>query len=180
MSDFGDRVLGKGIVYCKDTPNFIANRIGIFSMMYAMKVMEEDGYTIDELDRIGGPALGRPKSAYFRTADLVGLDTLVHVAKNIYDNVSDDPQKDVFIAPDFVQKMVENKWLCNFWRVQIFKNGTVESGFELNLKSRKVEDYWVPQRLVLQLQKAGIDNTLFIRDYKFRNILLNKDLQILK
>jgi hypothetical protein len=86
--------------------------------------------------------------------------------------------EEIVVYPGYT--MVENKWLCNFWRVQIFKNGTVESGFELHLKSRKVEDYWVPQRLLLQLQKSGIDNTLFIRDYKFRNIVLNKDLQILK
>jgi len=76
--------------------------------------------------------------------------------------------------------MADNKWICISWRVQIYRNGKVDSGFELNLKSRKIEDYWLPQRLFLQLQKSGIDNTLFVRDYKFRNVVLNKDLQILK
>ncbi len=76
--------------------------------------------------------------------------------------------------------MIENKWICNNWRVQIEVNQQIESGFEISLKSRKVEDYWIPQRLVLQLQKRGMDNTLFVRDYKFRNIVLDKDLQILK
>jgi hypothetical protein len=76
--------------------------------------------------------------------------------------------------------MVNNKWICNYWKVQIMINQQVDSGFELALKSRKVEDYWIPQRLVLQLQKRGINNTLFMRDYKFRNVVLNKDLKILK
>jgi hypothetical protein len=76
--------------------------------------------------------------------------------------------------------IVEDKLLSNYWRVQIARNGQIESGFELNLKSRKVEDYWIPERLFLQLQKSGIDDAMFIRDYKFRNVVLNKDLQILK
>ena len=84
----------------------------------------------------------------------------------------------IYVYPGYT--MVENKWLCNNWRVQIYVNNLIDSGFDINLKSRKVEDYWIPQRLILQLQKKGIDNTLFIRDYKFRNVVVNKDLQILK
>jgi hypothetical protein len=75
---------------------------------------------------------------------------------------------------------VENKWICNYWRVQIFVNEQIDSGFEISLKSKKIENYWIPQRLILQLQKRGIDNTMFVRDYSFRNVVLNKDLQILK
>jgi hypothetical protein len=75
---------------------------------------------------------------------------------------------------------VENKWICNYWRVQIFVNEQIDSGFEISLESRKVENYWIPQRLLLQLQKRGIDNTMFVRDYRFRNVVLNKDLKILK
>jgi hypothetical protein len=84
----------------------------------------------------------------------------------------------IIVYPGYT--IVENKWICNHWRVQIEVNQQIESGFEISLKSRKVEDYWIPQRLVMQLQKRDIDNTLFVRDYKFRNIVLNKDLQILK
>jgi hypothetical protein len=84
----------------------------------------------------------------------------------------------IYVYPGYT--MVENKWICNYWRVQIFVNNQVDSGFEISLKSRKLEDYWIPQRLVMQLQKKGIENSVFIRDYKFRNVLLNKDLQILK
>jgi hypothetical protein len=84
----------------------------------------------------------------------------------------------IYVYPAYI--LEENKWLCNNWRVQIYVNKIVDSGFEISLKSRKLEDYWIPQKLVLQLQKRGINNTLFIRDYKFRNVVLNKDLQILK
>jgi len=82
------------------------------------------------------------------------------------------------IYPEYI--LVEDKWICNKWTLQIYKNGRVDSGFMLSIKSRKVEDYWIPQRLTLQLQKREIDNTRFIREYKFRNVVLNKDLQILK
>ena len=87
MADFGERVLGKGIVYGKDTPNFVGNRVGVFAMMHAMHAMIEDGLTIEEVDKILGPAMGRPKSAAFGTADLVGLDTLLHVSDNVYANL---------------------------------------------------------------------------------------------
>jgi hypothetical protein len=84
----------------------------------------------------------------------------------------------IMVYPGYT--MVENKWICNYWRVQISQNGKIDSGIELSLKSRKLEDYWIPQRLVMQLQKSGIDSATFLRDYKFRNVVLNKDLQILK
>ncbi len=108
---FGEEVLGKGIVYAKDTPNFIANRIGVYGMMKTMAVMREMGLTVEEVDAIFGPAMGRPKSAVFRTADLVGLDTFVHVARNCYDNLPDDEEREIFQIPDFLEKMVERGWL---------------------------------------------------------------------
>ena len=86
LADFCDRTLGKGIVRAKDTPNFIANRIGTFSMLTAIRLMSELGMTVEEVDACTGPAIGWPKSATFRTADLVGLDVLAHVVRNIYDN----------------------------------------------------------------------------------------------
>lgn len=110
MAEFCDKVLGKGIVYAKDTPNFIANRIGLFALNYGIKVMLEDDYKISEIDKMMGPAMGRPKSALFRTLDVVGIDTVVHVARNIYDNILADEKRDVFVMPDFINKMIENKW----------------------------------------------------------------------
>ncbi|MGF7186623.1 3-hydroxyacyl-CoA dehydrogenase [Desulfitispora alkaliphila] len=111
MREFSENVLGKGVVFAKDTPNFIANRIGIFGMLTTIKSMIAKDYSIDEIEKITGPALGRPKSASFRTLDLVGLDTFAHVAKNVQDNVQDEKEKETFTVPQFVLDMIEKGWL---------------------------------------------------------------------
>ncbi|MCY1080212.1 3-hydroxyacyl-CoA dehydrogenase/enoyl-CoA hydratase family protein [Archangium lansingense] len=103
---FGEEVLGKGIVYGKDTTNFIANRVGTYGMMRTISEMQKAELSIEEVDKIFGPAMGRPKSAVFRTADIVGLDTFSHVAKNCYDTLTQDEEREVFAIPDFLQKMV--------------------------------------------------------------------------
>jgi len=103
--DFAERRLGKGLVYGKDTPNFVANRIGVFAMMFTMHEMVKQGLSIDAVDSIVGTPLGRPASAAFRTADLVGLDTLLHVASTCFLNKK-DKAADIFKAPDFVEKLV--------------------------------------------------------------------------
>ncbi|MFT6396129.1 MAG: 3-hydroxyacyl-CoA dehydrogenase [Bradymonadia bacterium] len=105
---FGEEFLGKGIVYGKDTTNFIANRIGVYGMMKTIEEMRKAGLRLEEVDKVFGPAMGRPKSAIFRTGDLVGLDTFLHVAKNCYDTLVDDEARDTFKSPDFLNKMVEN------------------------------------------------------------------------
>jgi 3-hydroxyacyl-CoA dehydrogenase len=105
MASFGEW-LGKGIVYAKDTANFVANRIGVYSLMYAMRAMVEDGLTVEQVDKIAGRPMGRPKSAAFDTADLVGLDTLAHVAKNCETSLLNDEERGVFALPDFVQKLI--------------------------------------------------------------------------
>lgn len=110
MKSFGADRLGKGIVIGKDTPNFVANRIGIFSVMYILHKMVEASLTLEEIDAVFGVASGRPKSAVFRTADLVGLDTLVHVTDNCYQNLPHDEQRDVFKVPAFLRSMIERKW----------------------------------------------------------------------
>ncbi|HEY7911834.1 MAG TPA: 3-hydroxyacyl-CoA dehydrogenase family protein, partial [Blastocatellia bacterium] len=99
IADFCDRRLGKGIVFAKDTPNFIANRIATFSSLNTIKVMVEGGYTVEEVDAMTGPVVGRPKSASFRTTDIVGLDTALYVADNLYNAVPDDEMRDVLVAP---------------------------------------------------------------------------------
>ncbi len=107
LSDFCEEVLGKGIVPAKDTPNFIANRIGTFGMMLTMKLTRAMKLTVEEVDKLTGTIVGRPKSATYRTADVVGLDTLAHVAANTYEFCPDDEQRDVFKAPGFLTKMLE-------------------------------------------------------------------------
>jgi 3-hydroxyacyl-CoA dehydrogenase len=110
MKVFGEDVLGKGVVLAKDTPNFIANRIGTYGLLVTVQEMLKGGYSVGEVDSITGPAIGRPKSATFRTLDVVGLDTFAHVAKNVYDQV-DGEEKNVFEVPAFMQKMLKNGWL---------------------------------------------------------------------
>ena len=111
ISDFCDRRLGKLVVRAKDTPNFIANRIGTFSMLNVLRLMQEDGLTVEQVDELTGPVAGFPRSATFRTADLVGLDVLAHVVANLRDNLPDDERRELFVLPDFIQKMIERGWL---------------------------------------------------------------------
>ncbi|OQX24722.1 MAG: 3-hydroxyacyl-CoA dehydrogenase [Desulfobacteraceae bacterium IS3] len=121
MADFGERILGKGIVWAKDTPNFVGNRIGVQGIVKAMQLMLEDGLSIPEVDALFGAAMGRPKTAMFKTTDLVGLDTMSHVAKNTYDLVPDDEQRESFVVPGFVNKMIEKKLLGNKTRAGFYK-----------------------------------------------------------
>jgi 3-hydroxyacyl-CoA dehydrogenase len=121
MAKFGEKNLGKGIVWAKDTPNFVGNRIGIQGISAAMKFMLEDGLTVPEVDAIFGPAMGRPKTAIFKTTDLVGLDIMMHVAKNSYDLCKDDEQRDIMQLPEFVEKMAEKNLLGNKTRAGFYK-----------------------------------------------------------
>jgi 3-hydroxyacyl-CoA dehydrogenase len=113
MFGFLDERLGKGVVVAKDRPNFIANRIGTFGALVTIQAMLEDGYSIEEVDKITGPAVGRPKTATFRTFDLVGLDVLAHVVKNLGENLPEDPERAMFAMPEFVGKMIERGLLGN-------------------------------------------------------------------
>lgn len=113
FAEFGETTLGKGVVFAKDCPNFIANRIGVMAMMAVIHTMIDDQYGIEEVDKIMGPLTGRPKSAVFRTADLVGLDTFVHVSENLYEAAPDDEKRDLFKIPDFVKQMVAKGLLGN-------------------------------------------------------------------
>jgi len=111
LTIYGEKFLGKTSVVAKDTPAFIGNRIGIFGIQSLFHLVKELGLTIEEVDKLTGPVIGRPKSATFRTVDVVGLDTLVHVANGIYQNCPDDEAHKIFKLPEFVSKMMENKWL---------------------------------------------------------------------
>jgi 3-hydroxyacyl-CoA dehydrogenase len=111
LNDFCDRTLGKGVVLAKDTPNFIANRIGTYSILVALGAMQAFDMTIEEVDACTGPAIGQPKSASFRTADIVGLDVLAHVVRNIYDGIPNDESRDAYRLPAFVEEMLKRGWL---------------------------------------------------------------------
>lgn len=111
LNGYGEQFLGKTSVVAKDTPAFIGNRIGIFSIMSLFHTVKEMDLTVEEVDKLTGPVIGRPKSATFRTVDVVGLDTLVHVANGIHENCKDDERLELFKLPDFINTMMENKWL---------------------------------------------------------------------
>ncbi|MTI20842.1 3-hydroxyacyl-CoA dehydrogenase/enoyl-CoA hydratase family protein, partial [Fulvivirga sp. RKSG066] len=111
LMNYGDLYLGKTTVLCKDTPAFIANRVGIYAILKVIDSMQKLGLNVDEVDKLTGPVIGRPKSATFRTSDVVGLDTLIKVANNLYESLPDDEGRETFNLPDVVGKLEENKWL---------------------------------------------------------------------
>ena len=107
LARFSDERLGKGVVFAKDTPNFIANRVGTFSMLTVLALMADLEMTVEEIDALTGPVLGRPRSATFRTADIVGIDVLAHVVRNLYENLPGDESRELFRVPEFVERMLE-------------------------------------------------------------------------
>lgn len=111
IAQVGERILGKGVVFAKDTPNFIANRIGAFATAITMRTTIEEGYLIEEVDQITGPAMGRPKLATFKLADLVGLDVMAHVSKNLYESLPEGEEREYFKFSPFFQQMIKNQWL---------------------------------------------------------------------
>ena len=128
LNGYGEQFLGKTSVVAKDTPAFIGNRIGIFGIQSLFHLLKEMVLTIEEIDKLTGPVIGRPKSATFRTVDVVGLDTLVHVANGIYDNCPDDEAHEIFKIPDFVDTMIENKWLGSKSKQGFYKKTVSSEG----------------------------------------------------
>ena len=128
LMDYGAKILGKKTVLCKDTPAFIANRVGVYSIMSLFHAVKEMGFTVSEVDKLSGPILGRPKSATFRTCDVVGLDTLVHVANGLKANCPDDEEKELFELPDYISKMVEKNWLGSKSGQGFYKKEKDENG----------------------------------------------------
>jgi len=138
---YGDVFLGKTTVLCKDTPAFIANRVGVFSMMSVLHIMEKLNLSIDEIESMTGPIMGRPKSATFRTADVVGIDTLVKVAKGVADNCPQDEAKHIFNLPPWLEKMVENNWLGDKTGQGFFKKTKSATGKEILTLNLSTFDY---------------------------------------
>jgi 3-hydroxyacyl-CoA dehydrogenase len=158
LMHYGDLYLGKTTVLAKDTPAFIANRIGVFGIMSIFNNMEKLGLNIDEIDALTGPIIGRPKSATFRTADVVGIDTLVKVAKGVAENCPDDEAKKVFKIPDWLNKMIEKNWLGDKTGQGFFKKmppppkGEKEI-YVLNLQSMEYEPRKKPKFATIETAK---------------------------
>lgn len=139
MMDFGEKILGKTTVLCKDTPAFIANRVGVYAIQQLFHIVNELDLSVSEVDFLTGPIMGRPKSATFRTCDVVGLDTLVHVANGLEANCKDDEKHDVFRIPSFIDEMVKNNMLGSKTKQGFYKKSVDDKGkksiLELNLKT---------------------------------------------
>ncbi|MFT7333607.1 MAG: 3-hydroxyacyl-CoA dehydrogenase, partial [Sphingobacteriales bacterium] len=153
---YGDLYLGKTTVLCKDTPAFIANRIGVYSIMSLFHVVEEMDLTVAEVDKLTGPVLGRPKSATFRTADVVGLDTLVHVANGLSANLPNDEAKEMFKLPAYVEHMVKENWLGSKTGQGFYKKINTAEGKEilsLNLKTLEYQKSDRPKFATLDMLK---------------------------
>jgi 3-hydroxyacyl-CoA dehydrogenase len=131
LADFISRRLGKGIVYAKDTPNFIGNRIGVYAIYKGIEHMVAMGLSVEEVDSVAGPATARPKSAAFRTADLVGLDTLAHVGNNSYQLLPNDEEREVFKVPDFMTRMIEEGKLGNKSKAGFYRKEQIDGKREI-------------------------------------------------
>lgn len=157
LMNYGDLFLGKTTVLAKDTPAFIANRIGVFGMMAIMNTMEKLQLSIDEIDALTGPVIGRPKSATFRTADVVGIDTLVKVAKGVYENCPNDEAKALFNIPAWLNKIIENNWLGDKTSQGFFKKVKGADGAKdiqvLNLQTMEYEPRKKPKFATLETAK---------------------------
>ena len=154
MFGFLDERLGKGVVVAKDRPNFIANRIGTFGALVTIHAMLEDGYSIEEVDKITGPAVGRPKTATFRTFDLVGLDVLAHVVKNLGENLPEDPERAMFAMPEFVGKMIERGLLGNKTKAGFYRRQKGEGSGAEARPSGRAQEIWTLDVATLDYRPA--------------------------
>jgi 3-hydroxyacyl-CoA dehydrogenase len=155
VSAFADRRLGKGVVPCKDTPNFIGNRIGFFLLGTILKIAVEDGYTVEEVDALTGPLIGLPKSATFRLLDIVGLDVAWHVGENLYHGVPEDPWRDRYLLPEFHKKILERGWLGEKSGQGYYKReGKAREIYALDLKTLEYHPAATPQFAAVEAAKS--------------------------
>ena len=173
LNGYGEKFLGKTSVVAKDTPAFIGNRVGIFSIMSLFHMVKDMDLTIEEVDKLSGPVIGRPKSATFRTVDVVGLDTLVHVANGIYDNCPNDEKHDLFKLPEFISTMMENRWLGSKTKQGFYKKTMTDGKKEILSLDLNTLEYRTKKRAkftTLELTK-NIDNVID----RFKVLVAGKD-----
>ena len=158
FANYGEKYLGKVVVTCNDTPAFIANRIGVYSIQALFHLIGELGLSVEDVDKLTGPVLGRPKSATFRTCDVVGLDTLVHVARGVHDHCPNDEARSVFAIPSFIQHMVDQKWLGDKTKQGFYKKIKNEKGesviLSLNLQTLEYGEQKKSKFATLEATKA--------------------------
>ncbi len=174
LMNYGDKFLGKKTVLCKDTPAFIANRVGIFSIMKVVDTMKKLGMNVDEVDKLTGPVLGRPKSATFRTSDVVGLDTLIKVSNNLYEGLVDDEARELFKLPEIISKLEAKQWLGDKTKQGFYKKTKDEKGktviLTLDLETMEYKPKQKIKFATLELTKP-IDNL----EERFKMLFSGKD-----
>jgi len=154
LMSYGEKFLGKKTVLCKDTPAFIANRIGIAGIATLFKIIKELQLSIEEVDSLTGPIIGRPKSATFRTCDLVGLDTLNNVAKGVYENCPNDENRDIFKLPDFIDEMLQKKWLGDKTKQGFYKKTRDQKG-KRKILSLDLDDFSYKEKKKIRFETVG-------------------------
>ena len=164
LMEYGEKYLGKTTVLAKDTPAFIGNRIGVFSIMSVLHYVDKTGMTVEEVDKLTGPVIGHPKSATFRTSDVVGLDTMVHVANGLSKNVPDDEAKELFRIPDFVNGMVKNNWLGSKSNQGFYKKEKVDGTNQFYALDLKTLEYKASQKVKF----ASLETTKAVDSLKDR------------
>lgn len=145
MSEFAERVLGKGVVVAKDTPNFIANRVGTFGLLETLRAMEEHGLRADEVDAVTGPVMGRPRSATFRTLDVVGIDVFAFVADNLHKTAPEQWERDAFALPPVIKELIERGWLGEKTRKGFYERTRVDGKTEILVLDTETMEF-VPRR----------------------------------
>lgn len=174
LNGYGEKFLGKKSVVAKDTPAFIGNRVGIFSIMSLFHMVKDMDMTIEEVDKLTGPVIGRQKSATFRTVDVVGLDTLVHVANGLYENVPDDEQHDLFKLPSFIDTMMENKWLGSKTGQGFYKKEKNKDGSS-NIKSLDLDTLEYRERKSASFATLELTKTIDKVADRFEVLINGKD-----
>lgn len=164
LMDFGEKFLGKTTVLAKDTPAFIGNRIGVFSIMSLLHYVNKTGLTVEEVDKLTGPVIGHPKSATFRTNDVVGLDTMVHVANGLFKNAPDDEANELFKIPDFVTGMLKNNWLGSKTGQGFYKKEKVDGVNQFYALDLKTLEYKPSQKVKF----AALETTKTVENLKDR------------
>ena len=175
MMNFGSRFLGKKTVLCKDTPAFIANRIGVFAVMNTLHLAKELELSINEIDKLTGPVIGRPKSATFRTCDVVGIDTLIKVAKGVSMSCPKDEAKEYYELPDFMKAMVEKKWFGDKSGQGFYKKGKAEDGTRI-IEELDLENFRYREKTRLKSSTFDILRQTDSLDDRLKIVLKGKDI----
>src|SRR4030043_974613 len=173
MAEVGEKILGKGVVYAKDAPNFTGNRIGAFAGAVTMRTAIEDGYLIEEIDQITGPAIGRTKLATFKLADLVGLDVMSHVSKNLYESLPEGKEREIFVSSSFVEQMIKNQWLGQKTKQGFYKRVKKEGKEETLVLDYEKLDYRPQEKVSLPSVEMG-KNIDDVRE-RIKTLVLNPD-----